>query len=81
LVSERALGTDQGRKYVMVVDAQNTVKSVPVSTGPLQDDGLRVVEEGLSEDDRVIVSGLQFVKPKSVVKVEEVPMVGSTPAK
>lgn len=81
LVSERALGTDQGRKFVMVVDEQNTVKSVPVTTGPLQDDGLRVVEEGLKEDDRVIVSGLQFVRPKAVVKVEEVPMVGSKQSK
>jgi multidrug efflux system membrane fusion protein len=81
LVSERALGTDQGRKFVMVVDAQDTVKSVSVTTGPLQDDGLRVIEEGLSENDRVIVSGLQFVRPKSVVKVEEVPMVGSKQSK
>jgi multidrug efflux pump subunit AcrA (membrane-fusion protein) len=65
----------------MVVDDQNTVKSVPVTTGPLQDDGLRVVEEGLKESDRVIVSGLQFVRPKAVVKVEEVPMVGSKQSK
>lgn len=81
LVSERALGTDQGRKFLMVVDDQNTVKSVPVTTGPLQDDGLRVVEGGLTENDRVIVSGLQFVRPKAVVKVEEVPMVGSKQSK
>lgn len=81
LVSERALGTDQGRKYVMVVDSQNTVKSVPVTVGALQDDGLRVVESGLKEDDQVIVSGLQFVRPKTVVKVEEVPMVGSKQSK
>jgi multidrug efflux pump subunit AcrA (membrane-fusion protein) len=65
----------------MVVDAENTVKSVSVTTGPLQDDGLRVIEEGLNENDRVIVNGLQFVRPKSVVKVEEVPMVGSTQSK
>jgi multidrug efflux pump subunit AcrA (membrane-fusion protein) len=65
----------------MVVDAENTVKSVSVTTGPLQDDGLRVIEEGLNENDRVIVNGLQFVRPKSVVKVEEVAMVGSTQSK
>jgi membrane fusion protein, multidrug efflux system len=77
LVSERALGSDQGRKFVMVVEAPNTVKSVPITVGSLQDDGLRVVETGLSQDDMVIVSGLQFVRPKSQVKMEEVPMVGS----
>lgn len=77
LVSERALISDQGRKSVMVVEALNTVKSVPITVGPLQEDGLRVVETGLSQDDMVIVSGLQFVRPKSQVKMEEVPMVGS----
>ena len=76
LVSERALGTDQNRKFLMVVDAQDTVKNITVSVGPLQDDGLRVIESGLSEGDRVIVSGLQLVRPKTQVKVEEVPMVG-----
>ena len=60
-----------------MVEAQNTVKSVPITVGPLQEDGLRVVETGLSQDDMVIVSGLQFVRPKSQVKMEEVPMVGS----
>lgn len=77
LVSERALATDQGRKYVLVVDEQNTVKQVSVTVGPLQDDGLRVIESGLTEGDRVIVSGLQLVRPKAKVKLEEVPMTGS----
>lgn len=75
LVSERALGTDQGQKFVMVVDEKNTVNSVVVTVGPLQDDGLRVIESGLTEQDLVIVSGLQFVKPKSQVKTEKTPMI------
>lgn len=74
LVSEKALGTDQGRKYLLVVNDKNIVEYRPVKTGPLQDDGLRVVEDGLKPDERVIVSGLQLVRPKIEVRVESGPM-------
>jgi len=74
LVSERAVSSDQGSKFLYVVDAQNTVEYRPVQTGPLQDDGLRVIEKGLKADDRVVVSGLQLVRPKMHVEVEEQPM-------
>jgi multidrug efflux system membrane fusion protein len=70
LVSEKALGTDQGRKYLLVVNDKNIVEYRPVATGPLQDDGLRVIEDGLKPDERVIVSGLQLVRPKADVRVE-----------
>jgi RND family efflux transporter MFP subunit len=60
LISERALGTDQGRKFVFVVNDQNTVEYREVKIGALHDH-LRVVE-GISPGDRVIVSGLQRVR-------------------
>lgn len=78
LVSERALGTDQGRKYLYVVDEKNIVKYTRVTVGPLQDDGLRVIESGLSATDTVIVSGLQLVRPKMEVKTEAESMVGAS---
>ena len=74
LVSEKALGTDQGRKYLLVVNEKNIVEYRPVTTGPLQDDGLRVIESGLSLSDRVVTSGLQLAKPKAEVRVETAPM-------
>lgn len=74
LVAERALGTDQGAKYLLVVDQGRKVQYRPVEVGPLQDDGLRVILEGLGPKERVIVSGLQLVKPKMEVQVEDVPM-------
>ena len=74
LVSEKALGTDQGRKYLLVVNERNIVEYRPVTTGPLQDDGLRVIESGLSLGDRVVTGGLQLAKPKSEVRVETAPM-------
>ena len=74
LVAERALGTDQGKKYLLVVDPQNVVRYQPVEVGPLQDDGLRAIATGLRADERVIVSGLQLVRPKMEVQTEQVPM-------
>jgi multidrug efflux pump subunit AcrA (membrane-fusion protein) len=46
LVTESALGTDQGQKFVLVVDAQGVVERRFVKPGPLQDDGLRVISDG-----------------------------------
>ncbi len=58
LLPDVAIATDQSRKVVFVVKADDTVEMRPVTLGPL-DGGLRVVREGLKADDRVIVDGLQ----------------------
>jgi len=58
LLPDTAIATDQSRKVVFVVKADDTVEMKPVVLGPL-DDGLRVIREGLKADDRVIVEGLQ----------------------
>ena len=63
LVTDRAVGTDQGLKYLYVVDAQNKVQYRRVTLGPLEDDGLRVIAEGLEPDDWVVISGLQQIRP------------------
>jgi membrane fusion protein, multidrug efflux system len=68
---EQAIGTDQGRKFVYVVDADNRVSERKVTVGPVRD-GWIVIREGLSLEDRVIVKGLQRVRPKSIVKPKEV---------
>jgi RND family efflux transporter MFP subunit len=66
LVAEQALGSDQGQKYVYVVSDANEVSSRPVKIGRLYD-GLRVIEDGLSKGDRVVISGLQRVRPGAKV--------------
>lgn len=58
LVPDAAIATDQSRKIVMVVKADDTVEARPVTLGPL-DQGLRVIRDGLKPDDRVIIDGLQ----------------------
>jgi RND family efflux transporter MFP subunit len=66
LVTERAIGSDQGRKFVYVVNDKNEVVFQPVELGPMHE-GLRVVTEGLNAGERVIIDGLQRVRPGSVV--------------
>jgi membrane fusion protein, multidrug efflux system len=58
LIPDAAIATDQSRKIVFVVKADDTVEAHPVVLGPL-DDGLRVIREGLKAEDRVIVEGIQ----------------------
>jgi multidrug efflux system membrane fusion protein len=74
LVIDRAISSDQGIKYVYVIDQDSRVEYRRVTTGSLQDDGLRVISEGLKPDERVVVAGLQQVRARMQVKVEEVPM-------
>ncbi|EGP08322.1 putative multidrug resistance protein [Bradyrhizobiaceae bacterium SG-6C] len=57
LVPDAALGSDQGGRYVLVVNGENIVEQRKVVTGPLDGD-LRVIENGLKPDDRVVIAGL-----------------------
>lgn len=74
LVSERAVGTDQGNKFVYVVGDDNKAVSRRVRLGALQPDGLRVIEEGVKPGERVVVTGIQMVRQGEPVTPEEVPM-------
>jgi RND family efflux transporter MFP subunit len=67
LIPEKALGTDQGQKYVYVVNGQNVVEYHRVKIGSLKD-GLRVIDEGLQPGERVIVDGLQRARPGQKVE-------------
>ena len=73
LVIDRAIASDQGQKYVYVLDAENKVQYRRITTGPLQDDGLRVIK-GLHADDRVVTGGLQQVRPGMEIRPDEAPM-------
>jgi membrane fusion protein, multidrug efflux system len=70
LVSDRSIGTQQGQKYVLVVDEKSTVAFRPVQLGPLQNDGLRVVTSGVKPEDRIVVNGIQRARPGTAVKPE-----------
>ena len=80
LISDRAVGTDQGQKFVYVVNEKNEVDYRPVTLGQLHD-GLRVVESGLSGDEEIITVGLQRVRPGVVVKPKAGEMLSTVAAK
>jgi len=66
LVPERAIGTDQGQKFVYVVGPKDEIQYRPIKTGSLND-GMRVVEKGLAAKERVVVNGLQRIRPGAKV--------------
>lgn len=68
LLTESAISTDQDKKFVWVVNPQNQVEYRPVTLGSIVA-GKRVINAGLNDGDRVIVSGLQRVRPGSSVSV------------
>ena len=70
LVPDSAIGTDQTRKFVYVVEADNSVKQVYVTLGPVFD-GQRAVKEGLTPESRVVVNGLMRVRPGIKVTPQE----------
>ena len=78
LIRDSAIGSDQGRSYVLTLDEKNVATYRPVKTGPLLD-GLRVVREGLSANDRVIVSGLMVARPGQPVNPQIAPMSTNAP--
>jgi RND family efflux transporter MFP subunit len=78
LVSDRALDTDQGQKILYVVNDNNEVVSRPIRAGALHD-GLRAIEDGLKPGERVIVKGLQLVRPGITVEPKLVDMPKSNP--
>jgi len=73
LVSDRAIGTDQSKKYVDVVGADNKVEYREVKLGD-EVDGLRIITEGLKPGEKIIVDGLQRAHPGGEVVPETVSM-------
>jgi len=77
LISDRAVGTDQSHKFVFVVDKDGKAEYREVKLGPVVE-GLRVVKTGLKPGERIVVNGLQRVRPGSPITAQTVPMVATT---
>lgn len=73
LIDDKAVGTDQGQRYVLVAGASGAVEYRPIETGGLHG-ALRVVRHGLSAEDQVVVNGLMKVQPGAVIKPVQVSM-------
>jgi RND family efflux transporter MFP subunit len=71
LVPDAAISTEQARRYVVVIDEQDTARQKYVTLGQLTADNLRVIKDGIGPDDRVVVSGLMQARPGQKVRPEE----------
>jgi multidrug efflux system membrane fusion protein len=76
LIDDRAVGTDQDKKFVMVVGPDNKVAYRNITLGPIVE-GLRVVRSGLQKNEHIVVSGLQRVRPNDVVAPSMTSMGGA----
>lgn len=66
VIDDRAVGTDQDKKFVFVVDGENKVNYRQVQLGSVVD-GQRVIENGLKAGEKIVVNGLQRIRPGAVV--------------
>ncbi|WP_223416267.1 MULTISPECIES: multidrug efflux RND transporter periplasmic adaptor subunit MexE [unclassified Pseudomonas] len=73
LIKDEAVGTDLGKKFVLVVDQDNKAVYRSVDLGPKLE-GLRIVRSGLQKDDRIVINGLQRVRPGAVIDPQDAPM-------
>lgn len=67
LIDDRAIGTDQSQRFVLVVGPDDKLQYRPVQLGR-NIDGLRVIRKGLSASDSIVISGLQRVRPGMQIK-------------
>ncbi len=73
LVTDRAIGTDQNQKFVLVAGADNALQYRPVALGA-SIDGLRIIKSGLKPGEVIVVNGLQRVRPGVTIAPQTVPM-------
>lgn len=78
LVDDAAIGTDQDKKFVFVVDGESRVRYREIHVGGLRGN-LRVVQSGLKPGDQIVVNGTQRVQPDSKIRSHVVPMENTNP--
>ncbi len=80
LITDRAIGTDQNKKFVYVVDKDNKVDYREITLGQNSEDGLRIITGGLKTGEKIVVSGIQrIMMPGQAVTPETVPMEAKEP--
>jgi multidrug efflux system membrane fusion protein len=76
LIQDQSIGTDQDRKFVLVLKGDNTVEYRAITIGRIVD-GLRTVESGLKSGERVVINGLMRVRPGMKVAPTAAEMVAT----
>ncbi|MCY1394542.1 Efflux pump periplasmic linker BepF [compost metagenome] len=73
LIKDEAIGTDLGKKFVLVLGEDNKVAYRAIELGPKLE-GLRIVRHGLAKGEKIVINGLQRAMPGAPVEPEAVPM-------
>ncbi|HLA31768.1 MAG TPA: efflux transporter periplasmic adaptor subunit, partial [Pseudomonas sp.] len=73
LIKDAAVGTDLGKKFVLVLGKDNSVQYRAIELGPKLE-GLRIVRNGLAKGEKIVVGGLQRAMPGATVEPQAVPM-------
>ena len=76
LIDEKAVGTDLNNKFVLVVNASNQLEYRAITLGE-KVNGLRIVTDGLAATDKIVVNGLQRVRPNMQIEPKLVEMASS----
>lgn len=77
LIDDAAIGTDQAKRFVFVVDAQNKVQYREITLGNMHE-GLRIVASGLKAGERIVVNGTQRARPNETVAPTAVEMLATS---
>jgi multidrug efflux system membrane fusion protein len=72
LISERAVGTDQDKRFVMVVGSDNKAQYREVALGDNTVDGQLIVKSGIEAGEHIVVNGLQKVHPGTLIAPQPV---------
>lgn len=81
MISDDVIGTNQSLRFVYVLDNNNTVSIKNVKLGPLHSNGLRIVREGLTKEDKLIVNNIQKIRPGMVISPVETSFTQSSSKK
>lgn len=78
MIPDEVIGTNQSMRFVYTLSDDNKVVSKTVTLGPLHSNGLRIVREGISSEDKVILNNIQKIRPGMVVSPSQVAIEGET---
>ena len=81
MISDDVIGTNQSLRFVYILDNNNTVAVKNVKLGPLHSNGLRIVREGLTKEDKLIVNNIQKIRPGMVISPVETSFTQSSSKK
>ncbi|OAD20455.1 efflux transporter, RND family, MFP subunit, partial [Candidatus Thiomargarita nelsonii] len=79
MIPDEAIGADMAQRFVFVIDENNVHQRRPVVLGRVVD-GLRIIRKGLNRNDRVVIKGIQRVRPGSPVNPQPADLAETPPA-